>query len=239
MIEWQDEGLVLGVRPHGETGALLDAFTRARGRHAGVVPGGASRRMRPHLQPGVLLALVWRARTEDRLGQYRAEPLRNRAALALDDRLALAGIGAVCALLAAVLPERAPHPALWERTEALLDLLAGDRDLWTLAYLRWEQALLDEMGFGLDLAACAVTGAREGLAHVSPRTGRAVSREGAGGWAGRLLPLPPVLRGEGEAGAADIVAALGVTGHFIARRLMPEGRDLPAARDRLVALIGR
>ncbi|EPX84218.1 DNA repair protein RecO [Rubellimicrobium thermophilum DSM 16684] len=110
MIEWQDEGLVLTVRPHGETGAILQAFTRQHGRHAGIVPGGASRRMQAHLQPGVRLALVWRARSEDHLGQYRAEPLHNRAALAMDDPLALAGIAAVCALLSIVLPERAPIP---------------------------------------------------------------------------------------------------------------------------------
>ncbi len=239
MIEWQDEGLLLTVRPHGETAAILDAFTRARGRHAGVVLGGVSRRMRPFLQPGVLALLSWRARLDDHLGHYAVEPLRNRAATALGDRLALAGIGAVTALLAAALPERAPHPGLWDRTNALLDLLGEERGLWPLAYLRWEQALLEELGFGLDLSACAVTGAREGLAFVSPRTGRAVSREGAGDWAARLLPLPPVLRGEGEAGPADIAAALAVTGRFIARRLLPEGRPMPAARDRLADLLGR
>lgn len=239
MIEWQDEGLVLTVRPHGETGAILQAFTRQHGRHAGIVPGGASRRMQAHLQPGVRLALVWRARSEDHLGQYRAEPLHNRAALAMEDPLALAGIAAVCAILSIVLPERAPHPALWDRTEALLDLLGAERGLWPLAYLRWEQGLLEEMGFGLDLSACAVTGRREGLVHVSPRTGRAVSREGAGAWADRLLPLPPVLRGEAPAEAGDIRAGLTVTGYFLARRLMPEGRPLPAARDRLLTIIGR
>lgn len=239
MIEWRDEGLLLTVRPHGETSAILDAFTRDHGRHAGVVLGGASRRMRPFLQPGVLALLSWRARLDDHLGHYAAEPLRNRAAAALGDRLALAGLGAVTALLAAVLPERAPHPSLWDRTNALLDLPTGEAGLWPLAYLRWEQALLEELGFGLDLSACAVTGAREGLAYVSPRTGRAVSEAGAGPWAGRLLPLPPVLHGEGEAGPEDLRAALAVTGHFVARRLLPEGRPMPAARDRLVDLLGR
>jgi DNA repair protein RecO (recombination protein O) len=110
--------------------------------------------------------------------------------------------------------------------------------VWPLAYLQWEMALLEEMGFGLDLSACAVTGAREDLAFVSPRSGRAVSRQGAGDFAPRLLPLPAVLRGEGEAGASDILAGLGVTGHFIRERLL-EGRELPAARERLLSVIGR
>ena len=216
----------------------LPTVGRIHARHAGVVLGGVSRRMRPFLQPGVLARLDWRARLDDHLGHVVVEPLRNRAATALGSRLALAGIGSVTALLAAVLPERAAHPALWDRTNALLDLL-GDADVWPLAYLQWEVALLDEMGFGLDLAACAVTGARDGLLYVSPRTGRAVSEAAAGPWAQRLLPLPPVLRGEGEADGAAIRAGLHVTGHFIAERLLPEGRAVPAARDRLISALPR
>ena len=123
MMEWRDEGILLAVRPHGETSAIVEAFCANHGRHAGVVLGGVSRRMRPFLQPGVLAQMAWRARLDEHLGHFVVEPLRNRAAVALGDRLALAGIGAVAALLSAVLPERAPHPALFERTNALLDLL--------------------------------------------------------------------------------------------------------------------
>jgi DNA repair protein RecO (recombination protein O) len=238
MIEWQDEGILLSVRPHGETSAIAEAFCREHGRHAGVVLGGISRRMRPFLQPGVLAQLSWRARLDEHLGHFTVEPLRNRAAGALGDRLALEGIGAVTALLALVLPERAPHPSLWDRSDALLDLLP-EREVWPLAYLQWEVALLEEMGFGLDLAACAVTGGTEDLRFVSPRTGRAVSEAGAGAWAPRLLPLPPVLRGQGEADAPAIAAALAVTGHFLKDRLLPEGRDLPPARDRLLGALAR
>ncbi len=238
MIEWRDDGILLSVRPHGETSAIVEAFAHDHGRHAGIVLGGVSRRMRPFLQPGVLVTLAWRARLDDHLGHFIVEPLRNRAATALHDRLSLAGIGAVTALLTAVLPERAAHPALYDRTNALLDLL-GQPDVWPLAYLQWELALLDEMGFGLDLSVCTVTGAREGLAYVSPRTGRAVSEAGAGAWASRLMALPPVLRGEGEADAPAIRAGLAVTGHFIAERLIPEGRDSPAARERLISALSR
>lgn len=237
MIEWQDEGILLAVRPHGETAALVDAFTRDHGRAAGIVHGGASRRKRPFLQPGVLAALSWRARLDDQLGRLDVEPLRNRAAGALGDRLALLGLGAVAAMLLAALPERAPHPSLYDRTNALLDLLP-ERDLWGLAYVRWEVALLEEMGFGLDLSACAATGATEGLRYVSPRTGRAVSEAGAGAWASRLLALPPVLRGEGEADGPSLRAALDLTGHFLEARLL-EGRPLPAARGRLADALAR
>lgn len=237
MIEWRDDGILLAVRPHGETAAIAEAFCRAHGRHAGVVHGGASRRMRPYLQPGVLAALAWKARLDDHLGSFVVEPVRNRAALALGDRLALAGIGAVAALLVAVLPERAAHPALFDRTDRLLDLLP-EGEVWPLAYLQWEVALLEEMGFAMDLRACAVTGGRDDLAFVSPRTGRAVSRAGAGTYAPRLLPLPPVLRGEGEAGADEILAGLAVTGHFLRDKLL-EGAEPPAARGRLLEAIAR
>jgi DNA repair protein RecO (recombination protein O) len=240
MIEWRDEGAVLTMRPHGESAAIVEVFTAGHGRHAGVVRGGAGRRMAPVLQPGAQVEVVWRARLPDHLGAFAVEPLRSRAAQAMGDRLALAGLNAVTALLARVLPEREAHGALYARTVQLLDLL-GQGEVWPLAYLRWEMALLEEMGFGLDLSVCAVTGQSGDLAHVSPRTGRAVSRAAAGVWAERLLPLPPVMLGQGEATGAEVGAALAVTGHFLDRRLFASlgDRPVPAARARLVAEIAR
>lgn len=238
MIRWADEGAVLAVRPHGEAAAIVEVFTASRGRHAGLVRGGAGRRLSPVLQPGAQIAVEWTARLDDHLGAFTVEPVRSRAAQAMADRMALAGLNAVTALLCAVLPERDPHPALYARTIALLDLL-GQGQVWPLAYLQWELALLDELGFGLDLTTCAVTGGTADLAYVSPRTGRAVSRAGAGDWASRLLPLPPVLRGEGEASGTELAQALSVTGHFLAHRLLQAlaDRPLPVARSRLVGLI--
>lgn len=234
-MDWRDTGILLSTKKHGETSLILDVFTPGHGRHAGVLRGGTSRKLAPHLQPGAQLDLAWRARLEDHIGSYTAEPQRSRAAAALGDRVALAGLNAVTALLAFCLPEREPHPALYIRSEALLDLL--DRpDLWPLAYLQWELALLDEMGFGLDLNCCGVTGATEGLAFVSPKTGRAVTAIAAGDWADRLLPLPPILLGQGEAEDTDILDALATTGFFMENRLAPDLRDrpLPAARSALV-----
>ncbi|MDU8912599.1 DNA repair protein RecO [Aestuariicoccus sp. MJ-SS9] len=239
-MEWRDTGILLSSRPHGETSVILEVFTPSHGRHAGVLRGGASRRVAPMLQPGAQLDLTWRARLEDHLGAFTAEPLRSRAAAAMGDRLSLAGLNAVVALLSFCLPEREAHGALYDRTEALLDLL-GQTEVWPLAYLRWELALLDEMGFGLDLTRCAATGATEALAYVSPRTGRAVSAVGAGDWADRLLPLPPVLRGEGPGDDAEVLTALKTTGYFLENRLAPDLRDrpLPAARGAFVDRFSR
>ncbi|WP_341368278.1 DNA repair protein RecO [Yoonia sp. BS5-3] len=240
MIEWRDEGAILATRPFGESAAIVELFSAAHGRHAGVVRGGASRKAAPNLQPGTQVAAVWKARLDDHLGAFTLEPLRSRAAIAMSDRLALAGLNAVCGLLAHVLPERAPYPAFYERTMGLLDLL-GQSEVWPLAYLRWEQALLEEMGFGLDLSGCAVRGVNEDLAYVSPKSGRAVSRSGAGEWADRLLPLPPVLTGMGDASNSEIIAALGTTGFFIEHRLVKSlgDRPVPPARDRLLHAIAR
>ena len=239
-MEWRDQGILLSSRRHGETSAIIDVFTPSHGRHAGVVRGGASRRIAPVLQPGAQLDVSWRARLEDHIGAFTVEPVRSRAAVAMGDRMAMAGLNAVTAMLAFCLPEREVHAALYSRSERLLDLL-GQGELWPLAYLRWELALLEEMGFGLDLSSCAVTGAREGLAFVSPKTGRAVSQQGAGEWADRLLPLPPVLRGEGGAPDAEIAQGFVVTGYFLSHQLAQNlgNRPLPDARGRYVDAFNR
>ncbi len=229
-MDWQDDGILLSARPHGETSAIVELFTPGHGRHAGVVRGGQSRRVRPVLQPGAQVAASWRARLGEHIGAFVLEPRASRAAL-WDDRTALAGIGAVTALLAATLPEREPHPHLYAATLTLLDAMALPD--WAGVYLRWETGLLAELGFALDLSTCAVTGATRDLAHVSPRTGRAVSRAAAAGWEDRLLPLPAALGGTGVGGLAD---AFALTAHFLTREAF-HGRPLPFARTRLVALL--
>lgn len=240
MIEWRDAGILLSVRRHGEANAIIEVFTQSHGRHAGVVRGGASRRLAPILQPGAQLDLAWRARLEDHIGAFTVEPLRSRAALVMSDRLALAGLNAVVALLSFGLPDRDAQTGLYTQSEQLLDLL-GQNEIWPLAFLRWELRLLDALGYGLDLSACAVTGATEGLTYVSPKTGRAVSAEGAGDWANRLLPLPPVLLGEGAASDPEILQALRTTGHFLREKLAPDlgNRPLPEARARFITALER
>ncbi|MFC7703117.1 DNA repair protein RecO [Plastorhodobacter daqingensis] len=239
-MEWQDQGVLLAMRKHGETAAIIEMFTPSHGRHAGVVRGGGGRRLAPILQPGAQLSVTWRARLEDHLGAFTVEPVRARAPMILGDRTALAGLSAICALLSFALPEREAHPTLYSGTEALLDLISQGAP-WPVAYLRWELGLLEELGYGLDLTRCAVTGGHDDLAYVSPRTGRAVSRNGAGEWAPRLLPLPACLMGQGPAEGAELAAGLALTGHFLEHRLAPAlgDRPLPAARHRLADLLSR
>ncbi|MDB6176751.1 DNA repair protein RecO [Paracoccus sp. Z330] len=233
-MEWRAEGTVLARRPHGEHAIIIDVLTMEQGRRSGLVPGGASRKRAAMLQPGTRLDLHWRARNDDQLGHFSAEPVRARAQLLIDP-LGLAGLNAVCALLIFALPERDPHPDLVRFSESLLDRMNAGGD-WAEIYLAWEMRLLDEMGFGLDLTSCAVTGATEGLAYVSPRSGCAVSRLGAGEWANRLLPLPGLLGGAGDNRGNGLAEGLAISGHFLEKRLAAElvGRPLPAARDRLI-----
>ena len=240
MIDWRDHGILLSVRRFGEGSVVAEIFTEDHGRCAGVIRGGASRKMAPLLQPGAQLQADWKARLSEHLGSYTVELMRSRSANAMADRLALSGLNAVCALLAVVMPEREAHPKLYKRTEQLLDLL-GSPDVWPLAYLQWEEALLAELGFALDLTTCAVSGSTEDLSFISPKTGRAVSGSAAGEWADRLLPLPNVLAGEGEAETADILEALDVTGYFIERKVIAplSGAEMPAARLRLLQTLRR
>lgn len=239
-MEWRDQGILLSARRHGETSSIIEMFTPAHGRHLGVVRGGTSRKIAPILQPGAQLDVAWRARLEDHIGSFTVEPVRSRAAVVMADRLALAGLNAVTGLLSFCLPEREVHTALYARTETLLDLL-GQSEVWPLAYLQWEVGLLEDMGYALDLSACAVTGAAEGLCYVSPKSGRAVSAQGAGDWADRLLPLPDVLRGQGEAADAEILQAFQTTGYFLDAHLARDlgGKPLPEARARFVAAFRR
>lgn len=238
-MEWQDEGVLIAMRAHGEASAIIEVFTAGHGRHAGVVRGGASRRQAAIMQPGTQLAVTWRARLEDHIGSFTVEPLQSRAGL-LGDRLALAGLSSMCAMLRVALPERESHLTLWRATMVLLRALEHDPE-WPALYLRWELTLLEELGFGLDLSRCAVTGNREDLAFVSPKTGRAVSRVGAGDWADKLFPLPHCLMGQGPAPRKEIVQGLAITGHFLARELAPVlgNRPMPEARLRLLTLLGR
>lgn len=239
-MDWTDQGILLATRPYGESAAIADVLTAAHGRHLGVVRGGTGRRLSPVLQPGAQVHLTWRARLDGQLGAYGVEPMRPRAAQILADADRLAALAALCALAAFALPEREPQPELYPLTCALADLIADGGD-WFGPYLRWERALLDHTGFGLDLGSCAISGATAGLAYVSPRTGRAVTAVEAAEWADRLLPLPPALLAEGVAADRDQMAqGLRTTGHFLAQVLAPAlgDRPLPPARARLAARFG-
>jgi DNA repair protein RecO (recombination protein O) len=242
-MEWADEAIVLSVRPYGETSAIVEALTHLHGRHLGLVHGGASRKARAMLQPGNSLHITWRARLNEHLGSLYAEPLRVRAGAFLERRDALIGLNAFAAMAGAVLPEREAHVGVYGAAEVLLDAIA-ERDFahWAPLYVRWEAGLLEELGFGLDLSRCAATGTVDDLIYVSPRSGRAVSREGGQAYADRLLKLPPFLLGSqnAEPSAADIVEGLKLTAYFLLERvLQPHGKDLPQSRVRLQEMAAR
>jgi DNA repair protein RecO (recombination protein O) len=235
-VEWRDEGIVLAVRPHGETDAVLHALTFEHGRHAGLVKGGAGRAARPLLQPGNRLELVWRARIPEQLGSFQVEPIRLLAAALLDESMRLAALASTCAILEQALPERDPHPRLYAAMLTWLERLVGGEG-WAADHVRLELLLLAELGFALELGRCAVTGATTGLAWVSPKSGRAVSREAAGELAPRLLPLPAFLTGGTEETPEEIAQGLRLAGHFLRRHIFePVDRPLPASRERLLAL---
>ena len=240
-MQWTDEGLILSVRAHGETAAVVELLTARNGRHAGLVHGGRSRRLRPVLQIGNHVDVTWKGRLAEQLGHMSLELRRGYAAEAMPDAAALAGLSTLVTM-ARLLPDRDPHPSLYEVTMFVLSFL-DDRCVWPALYARWELALLDELGFGLDLATCAATGVSEGLIYVSPRSGRAVSAAAGEPYKDRLLALPPFLRartGGGEVTPAHLREALRLTGHFLeARVLTPAGHAMPEVRRRMIELMCR
>jgi DNA repair protein RecO (recombination protein O) len=242
-MEWADEGIVLSVRSHGETSAIVEALTHLHGRHLGLMRGGASRKARTMLQPGNSLHLTWRARLNEHLGSLHAEPLRARTGALLERRDSLIGLNAFAAMAAAALPEREPHVGVYGAAEVLLDaIVEKDFAHWASLYVRWEAGMLYELGFGLDLSRCAASGVTDDLIYVSPRSGRAVSREAGAPYADRLLKLPAFLLGvqNAEPSAADILEGLKLAGYFLLDRVLrPHGKELPQARLRLQELAGR
>lgn len=237
-MEWRDEGIILAVRPHGETSAIAEILTQGHGRCLGLVRGGRGRRLRPLLQPGNHVGCVWHARLEEHLGHFVLEPIHLQAGLIIDDPLRLLGLSSLTAL-AQLLPEREPHPRLFSALQVVLEAIDRD-DVWPALLVRWEMGLLDELGFGLDLSACAATGSSTDLVYVSPKSGRAVSREAGLPYHQRLFQLPGFLRGEGAGGGAEVTEGLRLTGYFLERHVFgPRAVDMPQARQMLQDKLGQ
>ena len=218
-MQWTDEGIILSGRRHGESSLVLSLLTREHGRHAGLARGAAGPRRAGEMQPA-----------------YRIEPVAASGARLLDDSLALVGLQSTCALLEATLPEREAHPVLFEAMASLLETMEGS-EVWPAVLVRFELGLLRELGFGLDLSACALTGAREGLAYVSPKSGRAVTAEAGAAWKERLFRLPGFLLGAQSGGltSGDVNDGLALTGHFLEHHVLAmANKPMPDARLRLV-----
>lgn len=232
-MEWTDDAILLSLRRHGETGAVATLFTRAHGRHAGLVRGGAGKVARAALQPGNRLQVTWKARLDDQLGTFTWELAEAFGSRWLEDRQRLAGLSAACAMAEASLAEREPHPAAFNGLVVFLAAL-GEED-WPSLYVHWELGLLGELGYSLDLTACAATGATDDLVYVSPRSGRAVSRTAGEPYRDRLLVLPRFLQEKAAGDRTSVLAGLALTGYFLERHaLAPHGKALPPARSRLV-----
>lgn len=234
-MDFEDDAFVLSARTHGETGAIVELLTAEHGRFVAHVAGGASRRVRPFLQPGARVIARYRARTSEQLGAASVEPVGEGPSALFDDPLALAGLAAAAAVAAGALPEREPHAGAFFAFEALSAVLVH-ADIWPAVYVRFEAGLLQALGFGLDLSRCAATGAVDDLIYVSPRTGRAVSRAAGEPYADRLLRLPAfLLSAQGGLDAGDIRAGLDLTGHFLEIFVFAvANRPLPPARLWLV-----
>lgn len=239
-MDWQDDAYILSSRKYGEGSAIVELLTRQHGRHKGLVRGAGSTQMRAALQPGNQVQAIWRARLAEHLGHLTVELRRGHAALIMQDRLSLAALASLCATASVCLPEREPLPRVYDAFAVVLQQLADhDGPTAVAALVRWELGVLETLGYGLDLSACAVTGETDGLAFVSPRTGRAVSAAGAGTYASRLLVLPPFLRGAGgDPDGVSLLAGLKLTGYFLdLHALRPHGLALPPARARLADLL--
>jgi DNA repair protein RecO (recombination protein O) len=237
-MEWRDEGIVIARRHHGESAAIVSLLTREHGRHLGLVRGGAGRRAAGLYQPGNLVSAVWRARLSEHLGSYACESLQSFAARVIDDPLRLGALTAACAIVETALPEREPHDALYHATLELFRDLEGEG--WAADYVRWECQCLADLGFGLDLSHCALTGTAEDLAYVSPRSGRAVSRTAAQPYADKLFALPRFLAEGTRASLADVVDALDMTGHFLERNVLAANdKPIPQARIQFIDRLRR
>ncbi len=234
-MEFHEEAFVLSARAHGDTGVVADLLTETHGRHAAFIAGGASRRMKPFLQPGARVIADYRARTSDHLGSARLEPVGEGPSALFDDPLALTGLAAATAVAQGALPEREPHPGAFFAFEALMAAFQIP-SVWPAIFVRFEAGLLEDLGFGLDLSRCAVTGTMDDLIWVSPRTGRAVSREAGAPYADKLLTLPPFMLGaQAGLGEGDVGAGLDLTGHFLEQFVFhPQNKPIPPARVWLV-----
>ncbi len=236
-MNWSDDGIILGGRRFGEGGLILDVLTRSRGRRSGLVYGGNSRRRRAQYEAGNSVSLSWTGRLEDQLGRFEvAEATKERTSRVLDDARALAAVSAITAILRMSLDEGdVAGSAMFEATELLLDQIEA-REIWPALYVRWELGLLSGLGFGLDLDECAISGANDGLTHVSPRTGRAVRGSEAEDYVSRLLRLPSFLiSSSAPVGGEDVADGLKLTGYFLETRVFHAmNRAMPPERERLL-----
>ncbi len=236
-MEWRDRGILLATKPFGETSLIIDVFTPDHGKSSGVVRGGQSKKLKPILQIGAQLDLTWKARLEEHLGSFQVELIRSRTANVMNDRLLLAGMLSSATLINRFFPPGQVYRDFYESSENLFDLLQFP-DIWMLGYFKWELEFLETLGFGLDLEKCTVTGSREDLKFISPKSGCAVSQAAAGDWSSKLLPYPVAASGQVNS-LEDILDGLKVSQFFLERKVLTAFgiEQLPNARSRFIYLL--
>lgn len=244
MQHWTDDALILDIAKFGDTDAIVRLFTPGHGVVRGVVKRGLTSKLRADLQPATLVQATWKARLPEHMGNVVLEGAHGFAARVMHDPLRLAAVGGVCGLLAACLAERDPHPELYHASLLFLKHVAAGVEplVWLTEYVRLEMALLEQSGFGLDLAECAATGTREELVYVSPKSGRAVSRAAGAPYHERMLALPPFLHTADHLpdSMEEIAQGVALTSHFIEMRLLPAlHRHPPALRTHFCGLLQR
>ncbi len=242
-MNWTDIGLLLSCRKHGENSIIVHAFTKDHGRTAGLVRGGSGRRLRGLLQPGNEVQLTWRGRLQEQLGNFTVDARKSLSTQLFDTPLALLASSSAMSVLDSLLPEREPHPRLYEATLLLLAALEESEEVWPVLYAKWELGLLAEVGYGLDLSSCAATNGTENLIYVSPKSGRAVSRDAGQPYREKLFPLPAFLmKGPGagtefdEVPVSEVIQSFKITGHFLEKIVLEHKPTLRlSARERFVA----
>ena len=243
-MEWADEGIVIATRPHGETSAVCELFTKHHGRHLGLVRGGRSKRMRPICQIGNVVSATWRARLDEHLGHFTLELEDPIASRFFDEPMTLAGLGTLCSHLN-LFAERDSHQGLYEGAKLLLSHLE-EKDIWPGLLVRFELEVLTELGVGLDLSTCAATGNSSDLIYVSPKSGRAVSSQAGAPYKDKLLSLPAFLLEESQAiSSADLNNGFALTGYFFEKHFWSNNQDQgqkttqPQARQQFLNLFHR
>jgi DNA repair protein RecO (recombination protein O) len=237
-MEWRDQGILLSKTPFGETAVIVDALTQKNGRVRAVLRNGQSRKFRSILQIGNILDITWRARLSEHMGSVQVDVIKSYPEI-LDSRLTLAGVTTLSSMLTTFLEEREPHTHVYAATVKLHELLIHP-DIWCVGYFYWELALLEALGFGLDLSKCVVTGDTENLLYLSPKSGCAVSQRAAGEWADRLLPMPRIVIGK-DKHISDVFDGLQVLSYFWLNKVIPAlgVTTMPKARERFIDIMQR
>lgn len=233
-MKWQDTGIVVSTKKYGESSLILNLFTENHGLHSGLIKFSNSKKTRNMFQVGNICAVEWTGRLEDQLGYYKSEIEKSVSHNIINNSLKIDVLISLSSLLNKLLADRQVHSSLFLNTINFIHYLNKNEKYWILKYIRWELKFLSELGFGLDLSKCAVTGSKNDLQFISPKSGRAVSAEGAGEWRNKLFVLPKffLLDNEYTDDKSELLKGFKITTFFLNRYVSSIGLELPDVRDR-------